>query len=184
MIVKQNNVAKLNYVLLADYNQRMNESVFNAAFKLSSQELLANRGAFFGSILGTLNHILVGDIIWLKRFADHPAELQVLDPMRRIEMPRALHEMLYPVIDDLASARMAMDILLKNFTSVLTDEVLLSSLQYRNSKGQVFTKNMSHLIQHLFNHQTHHRGQVSTLLYQAGVDIGVTDLLIDVPDSE
>ena len=103
MVVEQNNVAKLNYVLLADYNQRMNESVFNAAFKLSSQELLANRGAFFESILGTLNHILVGDMIWLKRFADHPAGLQVLDPIRCMEMPRALNEVLYPVIDDLAA---------------------------------------------------------------------------------
>ena len=55
-------------------------------------------------------------------------------------------------------------------------------LTYTNSKGVVSSRNFSELVSHLFNHQTHHRGQVSALLYQKGADIGVTDFLMDIPD--
>ena len=68
------------------------------------------------------------------------------------------------------------------FISELTDEVIVSTLKYTNSKGQKFNKNMGDLLLHVFNHQTHHRGQVSTLLYQAGIDIGVTDMVVGITD--
>lgn len=174
----------MNFVLLADYNQRMNASFYKAASQLSSEQLREDRGAFFGSILGTLNHILVGDIVWLKRFADHPIRLQALDAIRCIETPKELYEVLYPELEDLANARAAMDAIIKDFAREITDEMLLSTLYYKNIQGQVHAKNMACLMQHFFNHQTHHRGQVSTLLYQAGIDVGVTDLLIDIPEEK
>ncbi|MEC8081230.1 MAG: DinB family protein, partial [Pseudomonadota bacterium] len=63
---------KAHFELLATYNQWMNNKVYEAALRLENTELTKDRGAFFGSILGTLNHIYVGDIIWLKRFSSHP----------------------------------------------------------------------------------------------------------------
>ena len=68
------------------------------------------------------------------------------------------------------------------FISELTDEVIVSTLMYTNSNGQKFNKNMGDLLLHVFNHQTHHRGQVSTLLYQAGVDVGVTDMVVGIAE--
>jgi len=75
-----------------------------------------------------------------------------------------------------------MDEVIVRFIAELTDEVLACSLSYRNTKGIEATKNLGLLLLHLFNHQTHHRGQASTLLSQSGVDVGVTDLLVIIPD--
>ena len=86
-------------------------------------------------------------------------------------------------LKELESARIKMDGVIKKFSSELTSKVLSSSLSYNNTKGEPFSKNLGHLIQHFFNHQTHHRGQVSTLINQVGIDIGVTDLLIGIPNA-
>ncbi len=174
---------KLNLELMANYNQRMNKSIFEAASKLGASELSENRGAFFGSILGTLNHILVGDTIWLKRFSDHPENMKSLDYVRGLDRPSTLDTILYREFDALKIARTKMDDVIQAFTCELTDKILSSSLSYRNTKGDPFTKNFDALIQHFFNHQTHHRGQVTTLLSQAGIDSGVTDLLVDIPNN-
>ena len=172
---------KSNFELMASYNQRMNRSTYEAASTLSTDELERDCGAFFGSIIGTLNHILVGDIIWLKRFANHQVAFPALDYVRVIEAPVSLDATLYSQFGELAEARTKMDDVVVQFTSELTDEAISCSLDYSNTKGQPFVKNFGYLLQHFFNHQTHHRGQVSTLLCQAGVDVGVTDLLICIP---
>ncbi len=175
---------KANFELMADYNQWMNKSIYLAASKLSADELSKERGAFFGSIIGILNHIFVGDTIWLKRFADHPSELKALNSIRALEKPKSLDAILYHEFRDLESARIRMDDVIQEFAHELTGEVLASSLSYSNTKGEQFNKNLGHLIQHFFNHQTHHRGQVTTLLSQAGIDAGVTDLLIGIADEK
>ncbi len=170
------------YRLMAQYNLSMNQRIYTSASQLSADQLNEDRGAFFGSILGTLNHILVGDIIWLKRFAGHPVNMESLESVQRLPKPQSLNEIVHPHIDLLFSAREALDKTICLFAGELTDDIVLSPLTYTNTKGNVFTKQMGYLIQHLFNHQTHHRGQVSTLLSQAGVDIGVTDLLANIPE--
>ena len=70
------------FLLMADYNQWMNTRLYDAAAKLSAAELERDRGAFFGSILGTLNHLAVTDIMWLQRFSAHPSNHRSLDPVR------------------------------------------------------------------------------------------------------
>lgn len=173
---------KSNFELMADYNQWMNNQMYEASRKLSASELTQNRGAFFGSVLGTLNHILVGDTIWLKRFACHPSNLKSLDYVRDLEQPKALDSTLHTDLESLFCARTKMDSVIKEFSEELTENVLSTALTYTNTKGERFSKNFGHLVQHFFNHQTHHRGQISTLLNQAGTDLGVTDLLVGIPD--
>jgi len=75
------------FELAADYNQWMNQRIYQAALKLSAEQLSEDRSVFFGSILGTLNHILVGDTLWLQRFADHPSHLTSLEYVRGLENP-------------------------------------------------------------------------------------------------
>lgn len=78
--------------------------------------------------------------------------------------------------------REIMDENIIEFSKALTSEVLTESLNYVNSKGVAAKQNFGWLIQHVFNHQSHHRGQVTTLLTQSGVDVGVTDMLYLIPN--
>ncbi|WP_143873734.1 DinB family protein [Catenovulum sediminis] len=172
---------KSNFELMADYNQWMNQNIYLAASNLRAGALSKNRGAFFGSIIGTLNHVLVGDIIWLKRFAEHPSELNSLNYVRTLDKPKSLDTILHHEFEALEITRSKIDLIIKDFTQELSNDVLSSNLTYSNTKGEMFNKNLGYLVQHFFNHQTHHRGQISTLLNQVGIDLGVTDLVARIP---
>ena len=167
--------------LMGSYNAEMNASVYAAAQKLPHALLSADKKAFFGSILGTLNHLVNGDIIWLKRFAGHPANYPQLEAVRALPDPAGLGAMESADIDSLWRRRRRLDQLILEWTAVLTDDDLDHTLHYENSRGS-FDKNFFSVLMHFFNHQTHHRGQASTLLSQEGADIGVTDLLMLIPD--
>jgi uncharacterized damage-inducible protein DinB len=175
---------KSNFELMAEYNQGMNENIYQAASKLNQSDLSKDQGAFFGSITNTLNHILVGDTIWLQRFANHLQYFSALDYVRSLEVPKSLDTILYSEFSELKENRAIMDRVIKRFTQALTDKIISEPFPYKNSKGQAFIKNFGYVLQHFFNHQTHHRGQVSTLLYQQGIDVGVTDLLVYIPNVE
>ena len=171
------------FKLMAAYNHRMNLSIYAVSAQVSEIDLVTHRGAFFGSIIGTLNHILVADLIWLRRFSMHSNNFRSLEPILEMRTPGALNEILYAKLAELKQARITVDRTIIDFTNELTDDHLLTTLLYKNTKNIAFKKNFGSLIQHFFNHQTHHRGQVSTLLSQLGIDIGVTDLLADIPDA-
>ncbi|MCG7200215.1 damage-inducible protein DinB [Marinobacter pelagius] len=174
---------KYHFELLATYNQWMNSKVYEAAGQLSATDLAKDRGAFFGSILGTLNHILVGDTIWLKRFATHPSCLNSLREVTDLQNPTSLDQVLFDDIGSLSKQQIWLDRQVVNWITQLSEDDLDFTLSYRNTKGILANKRYSSLMLHFFNHQTHHRGQVSTLLSQAGVDIGVTDLLAQIPEA-
>lgn len=167
--------------LMASYNTAMNRSVYQAARSLPADALSADRGAFFGSILGTLNHLVNADIIWLKRFAGHPANYPQLAPVRALANPASLGELAYGDIDSLWLRREWLDALIAAWVEAIAEADLDQAVAYVNSRGAA-NKNFFSLLMHFFNHQTHHRGQASTLLSQQGIDIGVTDLLALIPD--
>lgn len=164
-------------VLMASYNRWMNAKVYAAAAHLDATALRAERGAFFGSVLGTMNHLVVGDRIWLARFATHPRAPAALDPVREMPLPRSLDAILYDDLDALAQHRVLLDEIICRWADALSEPDLAHVLRYANSKGVVSTRRFASLLMHFFNHQTHHRGQLSTLLSQSGQDVGVTDLL-------
>lgn len=168
--------------LMASYNAWMNVKVFEAAMKLPDQELAANRKAFFGSILGTLNHLAVTDTLWLKRFAAHPAGHAELEPIRRLPAPGSLNQILFADIRSLSVHRNMLDDAITGWAASVTDADLDHVLHYANTKGVVSDRSFFSLVMHFFNHQTHHRGQATTLLFQAGIDVGVTDLLALIPN--
>ena len=167
---------------MAAYNAWMNARLYAAAGTLDAQALALDRKAFFGSILGTLNHLVVADRIWLKRFATHPAHRGVLDPVVALDDPRALDEILFAEFARLAEHRRFLDDLIVQWADTLTDADLEHVLHYTNTRGRPFEREFFSLLMHFFNHQTHHRGQATTLLTQAGVDVGATDLLVRIPD--
>lgn len=168
---------KHHFELMAAYNHWMNLKVYTASARLDEKELHADKGAFFGSVFATLNHLLVADTIWLKRFSDHLAGFQALDAVRPLPHPYSLSEPTHAGLDDLRKARFAMDDIIIALAAEAADDVYAQTLTYANRAGDVFTHSFGELMQHVFNHQTHHRGQVTTLLSQAGIDVGVTDLV-------
>ncbi|MBV7536200.1 DinB family protein [Duganella sp. sic0402] len=171
-----------HFGLLARYNADMNRKLYDAAAQLSAEELTADRKAFFGSLQGTLNHLLAGDTIWLKRFSTHPAAIPALRAAQALPQPGGLTHSFGTELPPLRAYREQLDAIISAFAAQLTPADLKQVFEYRSTRGDVYRKEFGLVLLHFFNHQTHHRGQASTLLTQAGVDIGVTDLILWVPD--
>jgi uncharacterized damage-inducible protein DinB len=167
--------------LMAQYNQWMNERIYQAVKQLPDEKITEDKKAFFGSILGTLNHIMVADIVWLKRFSNHPSHPVSLDSIRQIEKPENLNQILHTNLDILTQKRLELDTVIIEWCQELTENNLFFMLPYHNMKGEPFVKEFGSLIFHFFNHQTHHRGQITTLLSQENIDVGITDLLMLIP---
>jgi len=175
-----------HFQLMAQYNLRMNTQVYAAASQLSANDLAQDMGAFFKSILGTLNHILVGDLFWLNRFALlHGADSNKFSSLKTLEdfpKPSALNQILFEDFYELKETRKKLDLVIQEWlTKDACHEDFKQDLTYHNSKGEGASRDFGELVAHLFNHQTHHRGQVSTLLSQKGIDVGGTDFLMDIP---
>ncbi|MEK1942296.1 MAG: DinB family protein [Pseudomonas sp.] len=168
-------------VLMAAYNAAMNGKLYSAAASLPAAELMRDRQAFFGSIFGTLNHLLAGDIVWLKRFSEHPADFPALRAMASIAKPANLRDLLRKDLAELLELRLQLDSIISEWAGQVREPDLAHVLRYQNSQG-IQQKRFGPLTAHFFNHQTHHRGQTTTLLFQAGVDVGSTDLLDHIPN--
>jgi len=172
---------KAHLGLMARYNTVMNERLIETVRPLGDAELLAPRGAFFGSILGTMNHLVVGDTMWLTRMRPYPFG-QGLTALDTLPKPAGLSDMPCPDFATYEPVRRQLDALLVDFIEGLSDEDIAAPFSYRNASNLPFTKTLGLVLSHVFNHQTHHRGQITTLLSQAGLDIGSTDLAPMVPE--
>lgn len=158
--------------VMARYNRWMNDKLYAAAATLTDDARKQDRGAFFGSIHRTLNHILLADRVWLARFTGTAPTDGSLGP----DGIRSLDQELYADFDTLRKERSKTDDAIDAYVAALTAGALAGSLRYvRNGAANEFP--LWHAVAHFFNHQTHHRGQVTTLLVQAGRDPGSTDLI-------
>lgn len=179
-----------HFELMANYNATMNQKICGAIACLSEETVWQDNKAFFGSILGTLNHLMVGDLIWLRRFDNHPNYfgnkevngLKALESLADFPSPTTLTQILYSNKEDFINNRQTLDKIIIQFIEETTESDYSKAVSYTNTKGKAFNKPFSMLLLHFFNHQTHHRGQVTTLLNQMGIDIGETDLLMLIAD--
>lgn len=173
---------KEHVYLMADYNQWINQKIYEAVSPMAPEQLHEDKGAFFGSIFASLNHICVGDTLWLKRFSSALLRYEAYAPISELTTPASLDAFLANNFNDLKDRRVLLDEALLEIASLITDEELLQPISYQNSKGVKANKTLFNLLMHLFNHQTHHRGQITTLLSQSGIDIGITDLVFIQPN--
>jgi uncharacterized damage-inducible protein DinB len=151
---------------MARYNRWMNERLYALCAELPDAERKRDRGAFFRSVHGTLNHLCVADHIWLGRFVGVPRAFPSLD-----------HE-LHADFAALRAERAALDERIDAYVAGLTPAALGQDLVYTSMVDPAPRRlPLWAALTHFFNHQTHHRGQLTTLLSQSGVDPGVTDLL-------
>jgi len=171
-------------LLMAEYNRWMNERMYDAAATLPESVVVADMKAFFGSILGTLNHVAVADTIWLHRFSQHEPSFPSLSVLSEFPRPASLRQAMAADLSGLREYRSRLDKIIEQWAAELTADRLSSNISYSNTAGVAFRRNLGALVQHFFNHQTHHRGQVSTLLLQSGVDIGITDVLALIPSDD
>jgi uncharacterized damage-inducible protein DinB len=155
----------------ARYNRWMNAKIYTAAARLSDEERKRDRGAFFGSIHNVMNHILVADRIWLGRIAG-----RVPDPgFIGVDGIKALDQEIASDFDELRRQRGDTDAKIDTWVETLTADSLAGTLRMVR-KGAAREVPLWWAVLQLFNHQTHHRGQITTLLFQAGQDPGATDL--------
>lgn len=166
----------------AQYNAWFNGRIFEQLSAMEDSERRRDCGAFFASIHGTLSHILLGDRLWLGRFA-RPApgndfRFASLDGADLVYEIQSMKDDLFPAWDDLCAQREATDRVLRDFVFELTPALLEVEFHYKNSKGVAFASPLWLAVAHVFNHQTHHRGQVTTLLHQQGIDPGMTDFMV------
>jgi len=144
--------------LLAAYNRQMNLQFYAACAELDEAALMQDRGAFFKSIFGTLNHLLLVDRLWLGGFTEQNIAFSSLD------------EELFSTFEELRNARLQTDADIEHWVSSLSAEALAAPMPGRLGFPLWVTAT------HFFNHQAHHRGQLSALLSQCGLDYGITDL--------
>ena len=156
---------KAHFETFAAYNAWANMRLFEAAAALPAGAFEAERGAFFGSLSGTLNHILVADRFWLARLegAENP--------------DYRLDSVLAPGLPALRALREREDARITSYVAGLGEADFLAPMAYRNTAGQAFSQSRAEILTHLFNHQTHHRGQAHGILSQSGVEPPPLDLI-------
>ncbi len=159
--------------MMAAYNSEMNRRLYVAAARIPDAERHADRGAFWGSLHGTLSHLVWGDIQWMARFdgGEKPA-VGIKDSGRMI-----------PDWDALWAKRAAVDGRIARWTEAVAPEWLSGDLSwFSGAMGRDMTKPAAMVVTHFFNHQTHHRGQAHALITRAGERTGDTDLPFILPD--
>jgi len=158
---------KARYVMFAAYNAWANERLYDKAATLSDADYRQSRGAFFKSVHGTLNHILVGDRVWMQRFEGVG------------EIPPSLDAILYDDFKSLREARRAEDARITRYIDGLTEADLTGRIRYRTliSPTQI-EQELWPALDHFFNHQTHHRGQAHCLFTQITGEAPSFDMIV------
>lgn len=167
-----------HYEAMARYNHWMNEKLYGLCADMSDEQRKRDLGAFFNSIHGTLNHILLADHAWMRRFTGDVETYRFRDANGQPIEVLSLDQVLYEDFSELRRRRRQTDTRIQTWVSKLTEEALPGLLRYQTSSGQKHEHALWWAVSHFFNHQTHHRGQVTTLLKQLGIDPGVTDLAV------
>ncbi|TPK61804.1 damage-inducible protein DinB [Mesorhizobium sp. B2-4-15] len=148
---------KQHFMMFAAYNQWANGRIYDAAADLDEEEFNRHVGAFFGSLMGTLNHLLAADRIWMKRFTGEG------------DAPTALDAILHRALPKLRSAREAEDRRIIDWLGGLGDKALSGRFTYMTvSDMRTVSQRLAPALAHVFNHQTHHRGQAHMILTVLG----------------
>jgi len=162
---------KAHFTVMAAYNRWANERLYDAAGRLSPAEFAAPRIGFFPSLLKTLNHILVGDTVWMGRLegSGHPGVI-------------SLDQVLHDGFAALRTARIALDKRIVLFIETLAPPRLAEVLVYRTMSGEPMQTRIDQILAHFFNHQTHHRGQAHAMLSSTEIAPPSLDLIYFLRD--
>jgi len=168
--------------MMALYNQRMNEQLMASCITLSNDILEKETHSFFPNIISYWNHILFGDLILLTRLASNEiAQLGIKD-LENFPIPNDPNDIYQKNLPDIAVLRQQVDKVILRFCDNLTDNDCDDVISYETTEGLAITKAVADVTQHIFNHQAHHRGQLTCVLSQFDVDYGCMDLPVIVSE--
>jgi uncharacterized damage-inducible protein DinB len=165
------------------YNRWANLRMFSVVEKLSEEQFNASRQSSFPSIRESVFHILAAEWIWLKRWkgtspvASQPVKGVSFDTWKALRAAGVPPPLELSTIPELRSFRDSLEEERQQFLCGLTDHVLQAPLNYNDMSGKPYSQPLAHLMQHVVNHGTYHRGQVTTLLRQAGAETIALDML-------
>jgi uncharacterized damage-inducible protein DinB len=163
--------------LMADYNRWTNRQLYAAVSPLPASVLAADTGDQFGSILAGLNHQVAADAQWLQRFGSSGHFERLTAASDWLAAAALLRESVSTDLGELSALRDRIDSLISGWCADLIFKDLDRVLVYRNPTGLPQQHQLGPLLSHFFNHQTHLRGQISTLLHQAGAQTGPSELV-------
>jgi uncharacterized damage-inducible protein DinB len=168
--------------MLALYNQRMNKQLMDVCKELTAEQLHEETHSFFPSVMSYWNHILFGDLIMLRRLVDN--ELAKIDEsiLSNLPVANSVNDTFVDNLEDLLPLRQLVDEIYVQLTRSFNEDICRKMVSYTTTEGHVLEKNVGEFCQHIFNHQTHHRGQLTCVLSQFGLDFGCTDLPVIVPE--
>lgn len=150
---------------MADYNQWMNTKLYRLCDALSDADRKKNVKATFDSIHGLFNHLLFADRAWMKRFTG------------KAYLNKPLGEWIYDDYEVMKREHLAMGEEIIQWARGLDETWLAAPFRYESTVyKKVWVRPAWLFVSHLFNHQTHHRGQLTAVLWAMGIDFGVTDL--------
>ncbi len=158
------------YSLLAEYNANANRILLDVLEKAPAGLVTREAGSWFGSIFGVLNHILRADLGYLARLRASRPEFKSLAAPAAAYDPATAPKQLYDNFADLAKRRRQVDEVFNAFAAELTDDLLVREVRSTNPKGEAESFALWEVLTQLFNHQTHHRGQVSQILDAAKIE--------------
>ncbi len=161
----------------ARYNSSVNQSLLELLQPLKKEQLMMETKAYYPSLFETLLHILVADLIWLKRYKGIFGRNKPLDSRLLILEEKGLREEFKSDYTKLFQYRRRVDDLVIQFVKELDEDQMNSVIRYKNYKGEEVEKESWKTLLHWFNHQTHHRGQISVLLDMVGVDHDFSSML-------
>jgi len=171
-----------NFRMLSLYNHRINTQLIDSCMNLSTDILEKETHSFFSNIINYWNHILFGDLILMGRLAlNDVAHLSSKD-MTKFPIPNSPQDIYHNNLSDIAILRTKVDALIIQFCKNLTDDDCEKLITYTTTERKLITIAVADVMQHIFNHQTHHRGQLTCILSQLGVDYGCMDLPVIVSE--
>lgn len=167
---------------MSRYNQRMNSQLMDCCLALPVSVLEKETQSFFPNIISYWNHILFGDLILLGRLAKNNIAKLSLADFDDFPTPQSTTDIYHHQLPDIAKLREKVDNLISQYCANLTEDDCDKLITYTTTEGVAITKAVADVTQHIFNHQTHHRGQLTCVLSQFGIDYGCMDLPVIVSE--
>lgn len=171
-----------NFRMLSLYNQRINTQLIKCCLELPTSTLEKETHSFFTNIINYWNHLFFGDLILLKRIALNNIAKLSIDDFVEFPSPCSPNDIYHQDLCDIVKLRKKINILIIRYCQNLTDQECEQFISYTTTEGELVTKAVADITQHIFNHQTHHRGQLTCVLSQFGVDYGCMDLPVIVTE--
>ena len=165
------------FQLYAEYNSLTNADVIKILEGLPPDKITEKTGVYYNSILGVLNHMLMTDIIWIRFFADKFPEAGEVKPLIPVFEVKDWKEMIWKSFDELKKVRLSFDEVIRKTFELIPEEkyeLVLTRKSFKGDEQKVIAWNS---FLHLFNHETHHRGQIATILDQMGIENDYSNLI-------